>query len=80
MSVPDKLASVEQVVTKIWCEVLDVPTCEPDENFITSGGDSVQLLELLARVRDQFGVELSLVTFLKEPTIASVIELVESER
>jgi len=66
--------SLEQAVTRIWCEVLELPASELGEDFMASGGDSVQLLQLLARVKEDFGVELPLLAFLSEPTIESIVD------
>lgn len=71
--------SLEQAVTQIWCEILDLPAAELGEDFIASGGDSIQLLQLISRVKSEFGTKLSLVEFLKEPTTESVVAAIAAQ-
>ena len=71
--------SLEQAVTEIWCDILDLPVTKPSEDFMASGGDSIQLLRLISRVQSEFGTELSLVEFLKEPTVESVVAAIAAQ-
>ncbi|HEY0961341.1 MAG TPA: condensation domain-containing protein [Pseudomonadales bacterium] len=52
-----------QAVLAIWREVLEPAgegTLGPDSNFFLCGGDSLDLMRVLARVRERFGTELDL--------------------
>jgi acyl carrier protein len=72
-------ASLEQAVAEIWCDILDLTVTKPGEDFMASGGDSIQLLQLISRVQSEFGMELSLVEFLKEPTVESVVAAIAAQ-
>uniref|UniRef100_UPI0011778805 non-ribosomal peptide synthetase n=1 Tax=Amycolatopsis kentuckyensis TaxID=218823 RepID=UPI0011778805 len=50
---------VERVLTEIWAEVLDLPNVSVDRGFFELGGHSLLATRVVARVRREFGVELS---------------------
>ncbi|HEV7590122.1 MAG TPA: phosphopantetheine-binding protein, partial [Longimicrobium sp.] len=48
-----------------------------DENFFVLGGHSLLGAQLIVRIRDRFGVELSLVAVFRARTLAAFASLVE---
>jgi acyl carrier protein len=50
------------------------------DGFFELGGNSIQAAQVTARVRDRFGVEISLVDFFREPTVAGLARLVDQAR
>ncbi len=50
---------VERVLADIWAEVLDVPSVSVTSGFFELGGHSLLATRIVARVRREFGVELS---------------------
>jgi len=50
----------EVAVTKIWAMLLDLDRVGIQDNFLLLGGESLLAAQAASRVRDQFGVELSL--------------------
>lgn len=56
---PDNDAFVESM-RKVWSEVLSCTVADIDASFFALGGTSFQALQLIAKVRKQFGVGLSL--------------------
>ena len=55
----DNDAFVESM-RKVWAEVLSCPVTDIDASFFALGGTSFQALQLIAKVRKQFGVGLSM--------------------
>jgi amino acid adenylation domain-containing protein len=51
-----------------------------EQDFFELGGNSLQATQVTSRVRDAFGVEISLADFLAEPTAARLARLVDQER
>jgi amino acid adenylation domain-containing protein len=49
-----------------------------DEGFFHAGGNSLQAMQVAARVRDRFGAEISLLDFFSDPTITGLAAFVES--
>ena len=70
--------SVEEVLVKIWAEVLGVKRVGIHDNFFELGGHSLLATQLVSRVRDVFKVELPLRSVFEAPTIAELSKVVES--
>lgn len=63
---------VAQRVGHIWQDVLGVADHGAEDDFFAMGGDSVMAIQLLARCRQMFQVELSIQDFLAGPTPAAL--------
>lgn len=71
------MTASESALAKIWKDALRVEKLEPGANFFDAGGDSLMVMDVIARVREELGVELPLMAFFEDPTIphlASVID------
>jgi acyl carrier protein len=67
---------VEEVLTKIWCEVLNVTRLSVDDNFFELGGHSLLMAQVMSRVRDSLQVEIPLRTLLSAPTISDLADAI----
>lgn len=63
---------VEETLTNIWAEVLDVKPVGINDNFFQLGGDSILSIQIANRVREAFQIELSFLIFFQQPTIANM--------
>ncbi|WP_445300373.1 amino acid adenylation domain-containing protein [Microcoleus sp. B9-D4] len=70
--------SIEEVLVKIWVEVLGIKRVGIRDNFFELGGHSLLATQLVSRVRDAFAVELPLRRVFEAPTIAELSKIVES--
>ncbi|CAA9395669.1 Polyketide synthase modules and related proteins [uncultured Microcoleus sp.] len=70
--------SIEEVLVKIWAEVLGIKRVGIRDNFFELGGHSLLATQLVSRVRDAFAVELPLRRVFEAPTIAELSKIVES--
>jgi len=68
---------VEQKLAGMWAEVLKVKEVGVDQNFFELGGHSLLVLQVMARIRREFDVELGVRTMFEEPTIAGLASEVE---
>jgi amino acid adenylation domain-containing protein len=50
------------------------------DNFFELGGNSLQATQLMSRIRDRFGVEVSLADFFQMPTVAQLAEVVDRSK
>lgn len=68
---------VEQVVAGILAPLLGVERVDVEANFFALGGHSLLGIQLISRVRDALGVELSLRTVFEAPSVAEVSAEIE---
>ncbi|MCD9194311.1 AMP-binding protein [Streptomyces albireticuli] len=69
----------EEEVARIWCEVLGLQAVGLREHFVGTGGDSMHLMEMLARIEDELGADVMVGDFLASPTVESLARLVEDD-
>jgi len=69
---------LERRVARLWTEVLQREPAGIDEEFFEAGGDSLQAIALLTRLRGQFEIDLPLESLLAAPTIAALAAAVEA--
>lgn len=75
--VTDDSESDEQVVRRIWAEILHVNPERIDGDFRSSGGGSLELVHLLSSLYEEFDVELPVEALLdNEVTVDDVVTLV----
>lgn len=67
---------VEQAMTGIWAEVLEVPRVGVLDNFFELGGHSLSATLLITRMRSTFGIDMPLRSLFLEPTIAGLARLI----
>jgi amino acid adenylation domain-containing protein len=64
--------TTEARVAAIWSEILRVPVIGRADNFFARGGQSLLALQVVARIRDAFHIELPLKELFDEPTLQSL--------
>ncbi|HEY4354353.1 MAG TPA: non-ribosomal peptide synthetase [Acidobacteriaceae bacterium] len=74
-----ELSPVETELMVILKELLSVEVIAPEDDFFLLGGHSFIAAQLIARVRDWFGVELGLRTVFENPTLAGMAEQIEKK-
>ena len=62
---------MEEMLAKIWVEILDVERVGTRDNFFDLGGNSLSAMQVVARMEKTFNVRVPLKTFFESPTIAS---------
>ena len=70
--------ATEQAIARIWQQVLDVERVGIDDGFFDLGGHSLLAMQIVARIRDQLGVELPLRLVFDEPTVANLAARVDA--
>ena len=68
---------VESKLARIWEELLKVEPIGREQNFFELGGHSLLALQVMARIRSQFEVELAVRILFEGATIAALAEAVE---
>lgn len=68
---------LEIMLARLWSEVLGIERIGINDNFLQLGGESILATRIVARLRQTLDVELSLVTFFENPTVAGLAAIVE---
>jgi amino acid adenylation domain-containing protein len=65
---------VEQVIARVWAEVLGVDDVGVEDHFFELGGHSLLVMQVTARIQDIFGFELPPIVAFQSPTVAKLSE------
>ncbi|WP_143737500.1 phosphopantetheine-binding protein [Microbispora sp. GKU 823] len=72
---------VEATVMRMWAELLDAAPASVSDGFFQLGGHSLRLVQFMARVRAEFGVELPFDTlYTTSFTVAEVAKAIEERQ
>jgi phthiocerol/phenolphthiocerol synthesis type-I polyketide synthase E len=63
-------------VRHIWRELIGHDRFSAEDNFLELGGNSLTAVQMLTRLRDRFGVKLSLHALFDSPTVTGIAGLV----
>jgi hypothetical protein len=69
--------TTEEILVDLWRDVLQVERVGVEDNFFELGGHSLLATQVITRVRDALGTELTLAQFFTTPTIARLALVVE---
>jgi acyl carrier protein len=67
----------EEVLARIWAEVLDIQNVGVTEDFFEVGGHSIVAVSIIARIRDTFEIELTITDLFQTLTVANLAKTVD---
>ncbi|WP_186150215.1 amino acid adenylation domain-containing protein [Burkholderia gladioli] len=67
-------SATEHRLAQLWAEVLGLARVGVRDNFFRIGGHSLLAVRLVARIRETFGTQVSLLALFERPTIAELAE------
>jgi amino acid adenylation domain-containing protein len=67
----------EETLCRLWQEVMRVERVGIHDNFFTLGGHSLMAVQVAARLRESFKVEIPLRRMFESPTIAQLAEVID---
>jgi acyl transferase domain-containing protein len=71
----------EEAIGEIWQELLGITPIGINNSFFDLGGHSLMAIQAISRLRDRFGVELSMRNLLYEaPTIAGIAAFIQTQQ
>jgi acyl carrier protein len=68
---------LEQSISNVWQEVLQLDRLGIYENFFDIGGTSLPALQIVARCEQAFDIKLPVAGFFSEPTVAGLAQTIE---
>lgn len=75
MELTEKVNTIT-VLTPIWEKILDVKNVGPGANFFALGGHSLMAVEMVARIEEQLGVEITMKDILEHPELNQLAEFI----
>lgn len=70
----------QETLCAIFASVLERPKVGIDDSFFDLGGQSLQAMRMLARIREELGVDLLINVLFDVPTVAGLDDHIESEQ
>jgi amino acid adenylation domain-containing protein/FkbM family methyltransferase len=67
----------EKTLADIWSDLLQVPTVGVTDDFFEVGGQSLTAIKAVSRIRDAFGVDVSLRHVFAQPTLGALAEIID---
>lgn len=66
---PFTLSQLRNSILEIWKKVLQIESCELDDNFFDLGGSSIQLFQIQAIIYEKFGLKINIIDLFQFSTI-----------
>lgn len=76
-TIRDGATDVGVTITRIWGDVLAVPV-DVNSDFFESGGYSISVVQILNRIREIYGLELSVRDVFDNPVLGNFINIVRA--
>jgi acyl-CoA synthetase (AMP-forming)/AMP-acid ligase II/NAD(P)-dependent dehydrogenase (short-subunit alcohol dehydrogenase family)/acyl carrier protein len=70
-------SGLERTIAAAWREVLGVDPIDIDKSFFALGGQSIQLVQVLAKLQSRLGREIPVVELFKHPTVRELARFLE---
>ena len=70
---------LEDQLSALWCDLLEIPVIAPHENVFDAGATSLDVARAAARIKKRFGRELRLKVLMEAPTVAQLAEVLRRE-
>jgi acyl carrier protein len=68
---------VEEIISSIWSEVLDIERIGIHDNFFDLGGHSLLMTQVVSRLNKTFNITIPLRSFFEAPTISGLSSLIQ---
>ncbi len=71
---------LERDLADIWSQILRVENVGVEDNFFALGGHSLRAVQVIARIRQDLGLDLPLRKIFERPTVAALAEFLQESR
>jgi len=72
--------ATEELLVKLWSDVLAIERVGVNDNFFTLGGHSLIATQLIWKIHESFDIDLPVRSLFEHSTVAALSELIESEQ
>ena len=73
-----QLTETENIVSKIWSDVLQQEKIDPEDNFFELGGDSLMTMMVMFQVNEKLHVDMPPYTISQSPTLRDFCNAIDS--
>ncbi|MGH8375218.1 MAG: condensation domain-containing protein, partial [Pseudomonas sp.] len=73
-------SKLQSLIGRIWCEQLQVAQVGADDHFFLLGGNSIAATQVVARLREELGLELNLRLLFEAPTLGAFADVVARQQ
>ncbi|VVQ15594.1 Linear gramicidin synthase subunit B [Pseudomonas fluorescens] len=73
-------SELQSLIGQIWCEQLQVGQVGADDHFFLLGGNSIAATQVVARLREELGLELNLRLLFEAPTLGAFADVVACQQ
>src|SRR5699024_10623442 len=70
------LSQVEATLTRMWRSALGQPQVLPDDDFFLIGGNSLVAVQMISRIRNEFGAALPGRVLIENPTVRALASVI----
>jgi amino acid adenylation domain-containing protein len=71
---------IKEILTKIWCKILDLTQIEEKDDFFQIGGDSLNALDIIANINHQFKADFSVSIIFDNPTLEALVSYITANQ
>jgi amino acid adenylation domain-containing protein len=75
---PESRTPIEEMLAELWKDVLKLDSVGVNDNFFELGGHSLLVIQIISRVREVFGKDVSIHAMFETPTIAGIASRLEN--
>ncbi|MGF6451846.1 amino acid adenylation domain-containing protein [Pseudomonas sp. ILQ215 TE3946] len=73
-------SELQTLIGQLWCEQLQVKQVNADDHFFLLGGNSIAATQVVARLREELGLELNLRLLFEAPTLGAFAAAVAQQQ
>ena len=74
----DMNGGTHEYLLQLWSTQLKCPRLDVQDDFFLVGGSSMQVIEMLTTVAEEFGKEIDYAEFFKNPCVDKLTQLLET--
>ena len=74
-----KQNQIQRAISAIWREVAAVDDVDLDDNFFDIGGNSLSIIQVGRRIKEELGIDVPVMTLFEHPTVQSLAHFLKTD-